>query len=235
MLTNTSLTDKQSIIDLMLLAQEEVNIALMNEFMMIAKGMGDKGKEIIEQLHEENNFNRFLPQRLIGQENHNASGILIDEAREVGITPRLLLWSKKINEEIASRMAYQLAVKLMQEHSTEEEIKILVKGVTDISSKCICPRVLASIRQWEKYRFTVVVEDPYIDPEQFFSDYGLTALKEENINEKFDALVLAVNHREYETYMDNEYLHYRLDEAGVFFDIKGEYPDIYNNEIYLKL
>ena len=64
----------------------------------------------------------------------------------------------------------------------------------------------------------VDVHDPYASSEEVKEEYGFKLIKK--IRDKYDAVVLAVNHEEY-LHHGQAYFKNLLNEKGIFVDVKG--------------
>ena len=97
--------------------------------------------------------------------------------------------------------------------------KILVLGIT---FKENCPdvrntKVVDVIRALESYSTEVTVYDPWANPEEVRHEYGISCLSALSTGAKYDAIMLAVAHHEFQM-LDLDTL--KKDNA-VVYDVKG--------------
>ena len=104
------------------------------------------------------------------------------------------------------------------------------ENVTDIRNT----RVVDMISEMKSYGINVDAVDYMADPEEFYKEYGYK-LKEKP-DKKYDAIVLAVKHKNYENF-DEENLSHLLcdDDKGIVVDIKGVLRGKINNYKYWTL
>ena len=98
--------------------------------------------------------------------------------------------------------------------------KILVLGATfkENVSDIRNSKVVDLVKELKGFNAEVEIVDPNANPEEFAHEYGLTLTP--TIGQGYDAVILAVNHREYET-LDENYFKSICTDHGVIIDIKG--------------
>jgi len=100
----------------------------------------------------------------------------------------------------------------------------LVLGIT---FKENCPdirnsRAIDIIREFETYHVNVDVYDPWASGDEVRHEYGLDLITSpDNLKNNYDAIVLAVSHKEFLT-LDLETL---KSDIGIVFDVKGLYNE----------
>jgi len=100
--------------------------------------------------------------------------------------------------------------------------KVLVLGITfkentpDIRNS----RVIDVIRELESYKTRVDVYDPWADPAEVKREYGLDLVQDPYAAGPYDAVVLAVAHKEFG---DLDYERLRK-PGGVIYDVKSFLP-----------
>jgi UDP-N-acetyl-D-galactosamine dehydrogenase len=77
------------------------------------------------------------------------------------------------------------------------------------------------IKELKSYSVNVEVIDPHASSDELMHEYGfgLTTL---NTTKKYEAVIVAVNHKEYKT-LDEAYFKNLLSDNGVLVDLKGMY------------
>jgi UDP-N-acetyl-D-galactosamine dehydrogenase len=123
---------------------------------------------------------------------------LTHKAQEIGYHPEVILAGRRINDSMGAYIADQV-VKLMHRSSIAvHQSRVLVMGLT---FKENCPdirntRVIDVITELESHNLAVDVYDPWVDPADAQHEYGVTLTKEA-VEGTYDAIVLAVAHREF--------------------------------------
>ena len=84
----------------------------------------------------------------------------------------------------------------------------------------------------KSYKVNVDVVDPYADSAEVLKEYGFEL--SENINNSYDAVILAVSHTEY-LELSEEYFENILNKDGIIVDIKGIYRNVIKNVEYWSL
>ena len=112
--------------------------------------------------------------------------------------------------------------------------KILVMGATfkeDVSD-IRNSKVVDVINEIKSFSCKVEVVDPHADSAELKQEYGFDLVN--SINAPYDAVVVAVNHKEYVS-LDESYFQSILTDKGVLVDIKGIYKDKISNIDYWTL
>ena len=216
--------------------QRDVNIALMNELSYIFEKMDVSIHEVLEAAGTKWNFLNFFPGLVGGHCIGVDPYYMIHKAVEVGVSPRLITSSRKVNEQ----MSFFLANKMMNEfrslNKSNQEIDILVKGITfkenvkDVRNS----KVVDLIEKLIFLGYNVIIEDPYAEKEDVKEEYSLNLSKEYEINQQFDSVVFAVNHKEYHK-MTSYQLDNLMKEDGFVLDIRGTFQDLVQNHRYITI
>jgi UDP-N-acetyl-D-galactosamine dehydrogenase len=101
------------------------------------------------------------------------------------------------------------------------------ENVSDIRNS----KVADVVNELKSFGVTVDVVDPNADSEELKHEYGF-GLSE--ISGQYDAIILAVNHREY-TNLTEDYFVGLSAEKGIFVDIKGVFRNKINKLTYWSL
>jgi len=216
--------------------QRDVNIALMNELSYIFEKIDISIHEVLEAAGTKWNFLNFFP-GLVGG---HCIGIdpyyMIHKALEVGVQPRLIDSSRKVNEQMSFFLASKMMKAFAHLNKFNKSINILIKGVTfkenvkDVRNS----KVVDLINKLQFLGYNVVIEDPYAEEEDVMEEYGLFLEKEHSINKKFDAVVFAVNHKDYHEMNANQ-LENLLTKDGFVLDIRGTFSHLVKNHKYLTI
>ncbi|MDA9804403.1 nucleotide sugar dehydrogenase [Gammaproteobacteria bacterium] len=201
--------------------QRDVNIALINELALIFDQMGIDTNEVIEAAATKWNFIKLSP-GLVGG---HCIGIdpyyLTFKAEEVGYKPDLILAARQINSGMGKFIADKTIKEMISAGKVIKDSNILILGVT---FKEDCPdirntRVLDIIRELRDFGANIDVYDPWIDSKENDDTYQI--IKDPlNHNKKYDAVVVAVSHKQFKSYTDNDYSYLSSDKR-VIIDIKN--------------
>ncbi|WP_166265064.1 Vi polysaccharide biosynthesis UDP-N-acetylglucosamine C-6 dehydrogenase TviB [Marinobacter caseinilyticus] len=204
--------------------QRDVNIALMNELSMIFTRLGIDTHEVLAAAGTKWNFLPFKPGLVGGHCIGVDPYYLTHKAQAVGYHPEMILAGRRVNDNMGAYSASELIKAMIKSGQTIAGARVLVMGLT---FKENCPdlrntRVVDVIRELAEFGCRVDVADCWASNEEAMHEYGLTLLDDPAKGE-FDALVLAVPHREYVEMMPEDFRSL-LKQKGVFFDLKGVLP-----------
>lgn len=207
-------------------AQRDVNIAFFNELSHIFNAMGICTKDVIEAAGSKWNFNKLTPGLVGGHCISVDPYYLIYKAKEFEIIPELMVSARKINESMGPFVATRTIDVMNRKGIMVKDANILILGIT---FKENCPDIrntkVASIyNTLKEYTPNISVADPWANPETVERNLGikLTDSSPEYLKGKFDAVILAVGHREF----INVNVRGLLKDAdnGVIFDVKSILP-----------
>lgn len=199
-------------------SQRDINIAFVNELAKIFNILNIDTQEVLKAAGTKWNFLHFTPGLVGGHCIGVDPYYLAQKAQEVGYHPEIILAGRRVNDSMGLFVASEV-LKLLVKNSVEiKKASVLVLGVT---FKENCPdvrntKVVDVIKHLEEFGTKVTVFDPWVNSEEVFREYGLTTL----VNmpaKKFDAIVLAVAHREFLTINLRDY----LSKNGIIYDVKG--------------
>ena len=208
--------------------QRDVNIALMNELSIIFNRMGINTYDVLEAAGTKWNFLKFYPGLVGGHCIGVDPYYLVYKAKEYRYHPQVINSGRFVNDSMGFYAAKQLVKKLIAAGKNILETKVLVMGatfkenVTDIRNA----KVADLICELKSYGVRVDVTDPYADSDEVEEEYGFTLT--EAIDKNYDAIVVAVNHKPYLEYSEEDFKKILRDnDNGILIDIKG----IYRNKI----
>lgn len=180
-------------------SQRDINIAFVNELKKIFDRMGIDTKAVLEAAGTKWNFLHFKPGLVGGHCIGVDPYYLAQKAQEYGYHPEIILAGRRLNDSMGEYVASQVVKKIIKEGIQVKGANILVLGIT---FKENCPdvrntKVVDVVRALKDYDANVTIYDPWASPEEVKHEYGLDILTEMP-QEKFDAAVLAVAHKEFE-------------------------------------
>lgn len=199
-------------------SQRDINIAFVNELAKIFNLMNINTHDVLKAAGTKWNFLPFKPGLVGGHCIGVDPYYLAQKAQEFGYHPEIILAGRRMNDSMGQYVASE-TIKLMLHNDLKvKNAKILVLGFT---FKENCPdvrntKVIDVVRNLEEFGTNVVVFDPWANPDEVKHEYGITTEKTLP-SDKFEAIVLAVSHKEFsELNLDN-----LLIKNGVIYDVKG--------------
>lgn len=202
-------------------AQRDVNIAYMNELAKIFNAMGIDTHDVIEAASSKWNFIKLSPGLVGGHCISVDPYYLIQKAQVYGILPRVMSAARRLNDGMGDYVAQQV-IKLMNKKGIlVKDASIMILGVTfkencpDIRNTKVVD-ICASLRE---YTDNITVYDPWANAESVKKEYDVDIVASglEQQKGKYDAVILAVAHKEFES-LDIRAL---LKPQGVVYDVKG--------------
>jgi len=204
--------------------QRDVNIALINELALIFDTMGIDTNEVIEAAATKWNFIRLTPGLVGGHCIGVDPYYLTFKAEELGYKPNLILGARQINNGMSKHIAEQTIKQMIRHDKKIKGSDVLVMGVT---FKEDCPdtrntKVIDIIRELEEYGVNVDAWDPWVDSEVERKSFPYPLLKHNPFDseKRYDAVIVAVAHRQFKTLTMDDYRRIGTDPE-VIMDIKG--------------
>ncbi|GHT14656.1 UDP-N-acetyl-D-galactosamine dehydrogenase [Bacteroidia bacterium] len=179
-------------------SQRDINIAFVNELKKIFDKMGIETNAVLEAAGTKWNFLHFKPGLVGGHCIGVDPYYLAQKAQEYGYHPEIILAGRRMNDSMGEYVASEVVKKMIKQGIQVKGSNILVLGIT---FKENCPdirnsKVVDVVKALKEYDTNVTIYDPWANPEEVRHEYGLEVLTEMP-EEKFDAVVMAVAHREF--------------------------------------
>jgi nucleotide sugar dehydrogenase len=202
-------------------SQRDVNIAFMNELAKIFNAMGIDTHDVIDAAASKWNFIKLNPGLVGGHCIGVDPYYLIQKAQVYGVLPRIMHASRRLNDGMGAYVANQTIKCMNKKGVMVKDAKILILGFT---FKENCPdirntKIVDVYHTLSEYTSNITVYDPWADKEKAVSEYGI-AIVNDLPEERFDAIILGVAHRQFEQVN----LKALLREGGVVYDVKGVLP-----------
>lgn len=213
--------------------QRDINIAFMNELKIIFDKMEISTRAVLDAARTKWNFLPFEPGLVGGHCIGVDPYYLAYKAEEIGHHPQLILAGRRINDAMGRYYGRELVKKLIRQKKQVMGAKVLICGIT---FKENCPdirnsRVLDVINELREFGPDIDVWDPAAYPDEVRHEYNIELI-ENPASEYYDAIILAVNHKQFVT-IGKDGLNNYLKPDGIFYDIK-EVLSKKNVEIYKK-
>lgn len=180
-------------------SQRDINIAFVNELKKIFDRMDIDTNAVLEAAGTKWNFLHFKPGLVGGHCIGVDPFYLAQKAQEYGYHPEIILAGRRMNDSMGEYVASQVIKKMIKAGQCVKNANILVLGIT---FKENCPdvrntKVVDVIRALREYETNITVYDPWANPTEVKHEYDLDILTEIP-KDKFDAVILAVAHKEFE-------------------------------------
>lgn len=199
-------------------SQRDINIAFVNELAKIFNILNIDTQAVLEAAGTKWNFLPFKPGLVGGHCIGVDPYYLAQKAQEVGYHPEIILAGRRVNDSMGLFVASEV-IKLMVKNNIEiKKSKVLVLGIT---FKENCPdvrntKVIDVIKNLQDFGSEVVIFDPWANPSEVKLEYNVYTVKYMPQN-KFDAIVLTVAHKEFLEIDLEKY----LKKNAVIYDVKG--------------
>ncbi|HEC1784519.1 TPA: nucleotide sugar dehydrogenase [Campylobacter lari] len=199
-------------------AQRDVNIAFMNEISCIFQRVGIDTLEVIEAASTKWNFLKFTPGLVGGHCIGVDPYYLIHKSESHNYSPRLLLSSREVNNNMSKEIVTNLVKKMIQNGMSISKSSIAVFGVT-FKENCTDIRnskVIDIIKEMKEYTSYIDIYDPYANSYEVSSEYGLELSNLSDFSlKKYQVIIIAVAH---DIFMD---ISFGNDNNIIIYDLKG--------------
>jgi UDP-N-acetyl-D-glucosamine/UDP-N-acetyl-D-galactosamine dehydrogenase len=215
--------------------QRDVNIALINELSIIFNKLGINTYDVLDAAGTKWNFLKFQPGLVGGHCIGVDPYYLTHKAKQAGYHAKVINSGRYVNDSMGFYIGKQTVKKIIGMGRNIMDARILVMGATfkeDVSD-IRNSKVIDVIRELESFSCKVDVIDPHASSEEMVEEYGVEVKAAPG--KDYDAIILAVNHREYQTYSEADFKALLKEGKGVFVDVKGLYKSKFNDLIYWSL
>ncbi|MCM1531488.1 MAG: nucleotide sugar dehydrogenase [Bacteroides sp.] len=204
--------------------QRDVNIALMNELSIIFGRMGINTYDVLDAAGTKWNFLPFSPGLVGGHCIGVDPYYLVYKARELQYHSHVIKAGRFVNDSMGGYVGKRVIKKLTSMQKNVQNGRVLVLGITfkedvaDIRNS----KVADVIRELKDYGMRVDVVDPRADANAVRQMYGF-GLCPEPEEKAYEAVVVAVSHREYAHLTESDFARWLKDTDGLVADVKGLY------------
>ena len=180
-------------------SQRDINIAFVNELAKIFNLLDINTDDVLKAAATKWNFLPFKPGLVGGHCIGVDPYYLAQKAQQKGYHPEIILSGRRLNDGMGNYVASEIIKCMIKKNIAVNESKILILGIT---FKENCPdvrntKVVDLIEALNHYGTNITIHDPWAREEEVKLEYGLKSLRSLP-QEKFDAIVLAVSHKEFE-------------------------------------
>ena len=199
-------------------SQRDINIAFVNELAKIFNLLDIDTHAVLEAAGTKWNFLPFKPGLVGGHCIGVDPYYLAQKAQEKGYHPEIILAGRRLNDSMGQYVASQVVKTMIKKDIKVNGAKVLNLGIT---FKENCPDVRNTksvdvIEALQDYSLEVVTYDPWANPAEVNHEYGMSIVNELS-DEKYDAIILTVAHKEFTNLDLTQY----LKDGGVIYDVKG--------------
>lgn len=203
--------------------QRDINIALINELSVIFNKLDIDTEAVLDAAGTKWNFLPFKPGLVGGHCIGVDPYYLTHKSIEVGYHPEIILAGRRLNDGMASYVSNQVKDLMTDKEIHMSNANVLVMGLT---FKENCPdmrnsKVIHMINDFQQFGFNVDVFDPWVNKEVAIKDYGIEVIPNP-VEGKYDAVVMAVDHKEFREMSLDEIKKYCKDNH-VLYDVKYIY------------
>ncbi len=204
--------------------QRDINIAFVNELALIFQRMGLDTAAVLEAAGSKWNFLPFKPGLVGGHCIGVDPYYLTHKAESIGYHPQVILAGRRINDNMGAHIANRVVKLLIARDARVRHARVLVLGCT---FKENCPdtrntKAIDIVRELQEFGMTVDVHDPWADPNEVETEYGMRLLEQlpDAEGSGYQAVIHAVAHDRFKE-LDLASL---LVDDGFIYDVKSTLP-----------
>jgi len=207
--------------------QRDVNIALINELSIIFNKLKINTFDVLEAAETKWNFLKFSPGLVGGHCIGVDPYYLTHKAQLAGYHSKVITSGRYVNDSMGFYIAKQTVKKIIARGKHIQDAKVLVMGATfkeDVSD-IRNSKVIDIVSELVSFQVHVDLIDPHASSDEMKHEYGVGLV--EKASNDYDAIIVAVNHKEYQQMTESDFKGMLTDGTGVFVDVKG----IFKNKI----
>ena len=198
-------------------AQRDLNISFMNELAIIFDKMEIDTNDVLEAAGTKWNFLNFKPGIVGGHCIGVDPYYLTYKSKKLGYDPKVILSGREVNDNMGNFIGQKVLTLMSQNNIEKKDSKILILGIT---FKENCPDIRNSkvkdIYNYLKNKGSNVhVHDPFANSDVVKKEFNIKLISN---FEKYDAIILAVAHRDYH---DLKVENLKKDKDSIIYDVKG--------------
>jgi UDP-N-acetyl-D-galactosamine dehydrogenase len=202
-------------------SQRDINIAFVNELAKIFNLLDIDTNEVLKAAGTKWNFLNFKPGLVGGHCIGVDPYYLAQKAQEVGYHSEIILAGRRLNDGMGKYIATELIKQMVIKDIKIKDANILILGFT---FKENCPdvrntKVIDIVNELMTFNTKLLIFDPIADKKEVKQEYGIPIIQKIDIDQKFDAIILAVAHNEFHN-LDLKKLR---KENSIIYDIKSFY------------
>lgn len=215
--------------------QRDVNIALINELSIIFNKLKINTFDVLEAAGTKWNFLKFSPGLVGGHCIGVDPYYLTHKAQQAGYHSKVITSGRYVNDSMGFYIGKQTVKKIIAQGKHIQDAKVLVMGATfkeDVSD-IRNSKVIDVVNELKSFQVHVDLVDPHASSEEMQHEYGVGLSS--TPGKDYDALILAVNHKEYKALTESDFKSMLKDGKGIFVDVKGVFKGKINELEYWSL
>jgi UDP-N-acetyl-D-galactosamine dehydrogenase len=215
--------------------QRDVNIALINELSIIFNKLNINTYDVLEAAGTKWNFLKFSPGLVGGHCIGVDPYYLTHRAQQAGYHSKVITSGRYVNDSMGFYIAKQAVKRVIAQGKIIQEARALIMGTTfkeDVSD-IRNSKVIDIVNELKSFQMSVDLVDPHASSEEMMHEYGVGLIEQPGT--QYDAIIVAVNHREYADLDESYFKGLLKDGQGVFIDVKGIYKGKINSLVYWSL
>lgn len=216
--------------------QRDVNISLINELSIILNRVGINTYDVLECARTKWNFLNFTPGLVGGHCIGVDPYYLTHKAKKLGYHARVINSGRYVNDSMGPYVGKQTVKRILEQGKNILDARVLVIGMTfkENVSDIRNSKVIDVIRELDSFSVNVDVIDPWADPAEVKHEYDVDLIPEAKQG-AYDAVIVAVNHKQYDNMNEADFKALMNDDQGVLVDLKGLYRHNIKDLIYWSL
>jgi UDP-N-acetyl-D-galactosamine dehydrogenase len=201
--------------------QRDVNIALINELSIIFNKLGINTFDVLEAAGTKWNFLKFSPGLVGGHCIGVDPYYLTHKAQQAGYHSKVITSGRYVNDSMGFYIGKQTVKRIIAQGKHIQDARVLVMGATfkeDVSD-IRNSKVIDVVNELKSFQVKVDLIDPHASSEEMMHEYGVGLIDKPSGD--YDAIIVAVNHKEYKNMTEHQFKGLLKDGKGVFVDVKG--------------
>ena len=193
----------------------------MNELSIIFNRLKINTFDVLEAAGTKWNFLKFSPGLVGGHCIGVDPYYLTHKAAQAGYHSKVITSGRYVNDSMGFYIAKQTVKKIIAQGKHIQDAKVLVMGATfkeDVSD-IRNSKVIDVINELKSFLVHVDILDPHASSKEMEKEYGVSLIEE--ANNDYDAIIVAVNHKEYHNMSETNFKALLKNEEGIFVDVKG--------------
>ncbi len=215
--------------------QRDVNIALINELSIIFNKLKINTFDVLEAAGTKWNFLKFSPGLVGGHCIGVDPYYLTHKAQQAGYHSKVITSGRYVNDSMGFYIGKQTVKKIIAQGKHIQDAKVLVMGATfkeDVSD-IRNSKVIDVVNELKSFQVHVDVIDPHASSEEMIHEYGIGLVTQ--TGNDYDAIIVAVNHKEFISKNEDDFKQLLKDQKGVFVDVKGIFKNQFKDLEYWSL
>ena len=205
--------------------QRDLNIAFINELSMLFDKIGLDTSEVLSAAETKWNFNKYYPGLVGGHCIGVDPYYLSFKSKLLGFKTSMVLAGRKLNNQMPTYIFKKMikALSISKRKLTKKKVLILGATFKENCSDFRNSKIFNIMRKLNQRRIFFKVYDPYFTfNSKFKLDFKEKFFKLEEINDKFDIILVAIGHDKFKS-IGIKKLKKMLSRNGKIFDLKSIY------------